>query len=65
MEDQRGARHIARERGVIGGGEEPAVPEPVKTRSRLAERLDVESILAVLPYLQIATVAEFEREYNR
>ena len=65
MEDQRGARYVARERGVIGGDEpDIAPPEPPK-RGTLAQRLDAASILAVLPYLRMDTVAEFEREYQR
>ncbi len=64
MEDQRGARYVARERGVIGDGPEASLPEAAQPRSTLAQRLDAESILAVLPFLKISTVAEFEQEYR-
>ncbi len=63
MEDQRGARFVARERGVIGDGGK-AEPSSEPPRCPLAQRLDAESILAVLPYLGIETVAEFEQEYG-
>ncbi len=62
MEPQAGARHIARERGTF---DRPERPEPIEPpRSPLAQRLDAASILAVLPWLRIETVAEFEREYG-
>lgn len=65
MEHQTGARYIAKDRGAFDA--EPLTPrrEPAPIAGTLAERLSVESILAVLPVLKLATIADFEREYGR